>query len=82
MSNKFWLVWNPHGRPPQTRHDSKTSAKTEASRLAIANPEQEFVVLESIGHYKTRSPVQWSKHVPESVNAVSMTYSLHEGDNE
>lgn len=79
MSHKFWFVWNAQGHGmPKHRHESKTSAKAEAKRLSETNPGQEFVVLESIGHYKTREPVQWTKH--ENANAVSFEYSLSESD--
>lgn len=44
----FWMVWNPEGRAPTYRHTSEGSAKTEAERLARANPGQTFVVLESV----------------------------------
>jgi hypothetical protein len=60
--NRFWFVWNCAGRAPTIKHPSRTSANKEAERLALANPEHVFVVLESLGQYSTRRPVEWLKH--------------------
>lgn len=43
----FWVVWNPLGRSPVVRHDSRESATREAERLAKANGSQRFYVLEA-----------------------------------
>lgn len=51
---KFWMVWNPNGRAPTYRHDSKESATREAERLARANPEQTFIVLKAVGGFICR----------------------------
>jgi hypothetical protein len=56
---KFWFVWNPASRAPTHKHESKTSANEEAARLAQANPEQTFIVLEALGHFRTRKPVEY-----------------------
>jgi hypothetical protein len=61
----FWMVWSNKGSLPAKSHDFKTSAKSEAKRLALANPQAVFVILESIGHYATREPVQFTKHEKE-----------------
>lgn len=58
----FWMVWNNKRNIPSCQHSSKTSAKKEAQRLAIANPSDVFVILESIGHYATVEPVKFTKH--------------------
>jgi hypothetical protein len=49
MSEKrFWLVWNNRGGSPIRRHETRTSAAREAERLARANQDQTFVVLEAV----------------------------------
>jgi DNA-binding GntR family transcriptional regulator len=75
--HKFWFVWNPAGRAPSHKHESKTSAHKEAERLAEANPTQIFVVLESIGHCRTRKPVEFTKH---AIAQEEMSFE-HNGDN-
>jgi len=56
----FWLVWNPtRPWPPKYRHPTEASARTEAQRLATANPGEEFVVLASVATVLVRSPVEW-----------------------
>ncbi len=52
----FWLVWNPDGNSPRFQHPTEQSARTEAERLARANPGNQFVVLESVAAY-TRTDV-------------------------
>lgn len=49
QNEKIWVVYNPQGRAPTFTHTSYESAKTEARRLARANPEQRFYVMESRG---------------------------------
>lgn len=44
----FWFVWNPAGRNPQHRHDSRELAITEAERLARNHPGETFIVLQSV----------------------------------
>ena len=44
----FWLVWNPHGHAPTFKHYSLRSAEEEAERLARLNPEEVFIVLQSM----------------------------------
>lgn len=56
------MVWNNRRSVPSHQHTSKTSAKDEAKRLAVANPDDVFIILESIGHFRTRSPVEFTKH--------------------
>ena len=51
--NRFWMVWNPHGRSPTYRHESRESANKEAQRLARDNPGQVFVVLKAVGAFKS-----------------------------
>lgn len=45
----FYMIWNPEGRPPTHKHASFTLAKSEAHRLAKANPGQQFFILNAIG---------------------------------
>lgn len=44
-SRMFWLVWNDTKGIPKHKHWTKQEAKSEAMRLALANPGQEFHVL-------------------------------------
>lgn len=55
---KFYMVWNPNGGAPRVRHSSKTEARNEATRLALANPRQQFYVLSAFEMYQTNRPVQ------------------------
>lgn len=43
----FWVIWNPSGRNPRYRHEAIEGANTEANRLALANPGEEFYVLQA-----------------------------------
>lgn len=67
--NKFWMVWNNKRNLPARQHPSKTSAKNEAERLATENPAEVFIILESVGHYSTRKPVQFTKHGIDQTSA-------------
>lgn len=53
---KFWMVLGVG--MPRVRHTSKQAAKLEAERLAIMNPGEDFVVLESLATCRKDS-VQW-----------------------
>lgn len=44
----FWVVWNPAARNPLFRHSREDSAVCEARRLAAANPDNRFIVLQSV----------------------------------
>jgi hypothetical protein len=46
---KFWMVWNPQGNAPRYQHGSKSSADTEALRLARQHRGQQFIVLKAVG---------------------------------
>ena len=48
MTEKFWMVWNSRGRAPTHKHPTKIAARTEALRLIGANPDDTFIVLESV----------------------------------
>lgn len=61
-SKKFWFVWNPQGRAPTYKHETRESAEAEATRLACLNEGETFVVLESLGHFKTIDPVEFVEH--------------------
>lgn len=48
-SKAFWLVWSPTGiYAPTHRHPTRTSATTEAERLAKKCPGHRFFVLEAM----------------------------------
>ena len=44
----FWLVWRRGGGAPTAMHETRESATMEAERLALRNPGQSFVVMESV----------------------------------
>jgi len=48
MTDKFWMVWNSRGRAPTHKHPTKIAARTEALRLIGTNPDDTFIVLESV----------------------------------
>lgn len=50
LSNKepFWMVWNFGGGAPRVLHPSEQAARNEATRLALANRGQTFIVLSSV----------------------------------
>lgn len=52
----FWLVWNPDGAASRRVHRTKDSAEAECIRLAEANPDQIFFVLEPVKAIRTRKP--------------------------
>lgn len=52
----FWMVVGIG--TPIFRHPTRDAARIEAERLAIANPGEEFVVLESVAAVK-KHVVQW-----------------------
>lgn len=64
MTNTIYCVFNPQGRAPFFPHHTKSSAETEAKRLAKNNPGYRFYVMESIGvaekidvaYYATKKP--------------------------
>lgn len=45
MDAQFFMVWNPNGGLPKTKHASYDYALREAKRLAHLNPGQQFFVL-------------------------------------
>jgi len=63
-SPPFWLVWRRHSRTPVFEHPSYHSARTEAERLARANPGSAFYVLAPAarGGFDTSNMV-WSHYV-------------------
>lgn len=60
-NKKVWCVFNPNGRAPFCSHDSLQSAKTEAKRLALNNPEIMFYVMESMG-VAVKNEVSFTEH--------------------
>jgi hypothetical protein len=56
---KFWFVWNPEGRNPTVKHQTKASAIHEAERLARSNRHHTFIVLEAIGAVRVRE-LEWT----------------------
>lgn len=56
---KFWMVWRTDSSASTVQHQSRQSAETEAERLAKANPEARFVVLESIKFCMIDNPIHW-----------------------
>lgn len=41
----YFLVWRENGPAPVVKHDTLTSADTEARRLALTNPGHTYCVL-------------------------------------
>ena len=60
-TTQCWFVWNPVGLNPRFEHPSEESARTEARRLALANPGREFLVLKSVASFEHDS-VRVSEH--------------------
>lgn len=51
----YWLVWRAGrepGFPPNFQHTTVGAARTEADRLARANPGVQFVVLETVSAHR------------------------------
>lgn len=61
---KFWMVYRIGGNSPTYQHQTPESAVTEARRLARANPDQTFVVLEAMERY-------WAEPIPVSCEVLS-----------
>lgn len=60
MSNpQLFLVWRENGPSPRYKHSSFESAKSEASRLALANPGTRFYVLAAVGN-AIKNEVNWT----------------------
>ena len=53
---KYFMVHNPGNKYPTKQHETKESAVEEAKRLASANTDRVFVVLETIEAYKVQNP--------------------------
>lgn len=53
----FFLVWNPKTAHARYRHGSESQALDEARRLAAANPNDEFYVLEAVSVSKSNQVV-------------------------
>ncbi len=46
LAEKFWIIWSPTGHhTPKHRHETWTSAVSEAERLARMHPGSEFIVM-------------------------------------
>ena len=61
LPERFFMVWNPTGRPPSYKHRDRDSAEAEAQRLALQNPGQKFVVMASLCEY-TKVEIQKTMH--------------------
>jgi len=57
----FWLVWNELGQAPTFKHVTPESARAEAERLAIKNPNSTFHVLE-VRATARYARVQWHEY--------------------
>lgn len=56
VHSRFWMVWNPAGRPPSVKHFSRADADKEANRLAVLNPGQRFFVLKAVAGFVATDP--------------------------
>lgn len=63
LQNQYWMVLGS-GRP-NYRHATEQSARDEAERLALSNPDCEFVVLASVCTIKTNLQVATVEHGPK-----------------
>ena len=57
----FWMIWNPARFAPKAQHQSEQSAIDEASRLALGNPGEVFIVLHATHRVSVKAPVQIEK---------------------
>jgi hypothetical protein len=66
MNDEFYIVWNPSGNNPQTRHITQRHATNEAERLARTSPGSEFFVLraESVSLVPMQSLTKKLQSVP------------------
>lgn len=55
---EFFVVWNPARGAPQYRHASLGGAVTEAERLALKAPGEDFYVLHAIKLSRSPKPVE------------------------
>ena len=47
MNNTFYMVWCEGNQAPRIAHPDYSTARAEAVRLAKANPEKAFTILEA-----------------------------------
>lgn len=59
MNDKYWLVWAENGGTPTIKHQSRSSANTEAERLARKNRGVRFAVVELVASVIV-SDVHWT----------------------
>ncbi|MAH03970.1 MAG: hypothetical protein CL561_00220 [Alphaproteobacteria bacterium] len=52
MSKGYFLVWNPDTGRTNHKHETKSDAEREATRLARVNPGETFVVLASVSQFQ------------------------------
>jgi hypothetical protein len=69
MTEPFFLVWCPTShRPPTVKHPTSEAASAEAKRLAEANVEQDFHVLQYVGTARApKSKANYSQAVTDEV---------------
>jgi hypothetical protein len=59
MQDAFFIVWNPDGPTnPRQRHDTFSSAASEAARLARVHPGADFFVMEAHRRCRTVDPIE------------------------
>ena len=80
MTEPFFLVWCPTShRPPTVKHPTSEAASTEAKRLAEANVEQDFHVLQCVGTARApKSQANYSQVVTDEVDVN--TWYAHPGE--
>ena len=66
----FWLVWRRGGRAPCYEHESYIGARTEAERLAKANPGQRFYVLSPVARGIQDGDAVWSHYAPIGIDWI------------
>jgi hypothetical protein len=63
MKRTFWMVLG--SGTPVVRHRTLDAARSEAERLAMQQPGQEFAVLEAVAVVK-KSELQWQECHPDA----------------
>lgn len=68
LSDTFYIIWNPNGpHAPRERHSSQSRAETEAQRLALEYPGQNFYVMMAAVRYRSIEPVEVERFATDEI---------------